>query len=121
MKAIAEEVPSSIFDSDNLDRGEGFITGISLRESVRKQLKQKKLLTLFISIPHLGPAAQPLQGVLPHSKTLQEYRFMQTPAFPPTAVPDEIVPVPGEMVRVYQAWFLLFDNGSPCFTNMASR
>ncbi|KAL0632179.1 hypothetical protein Q9L58_008928 [Maublancomyces gigas] len=107
MKAIAEKVPDSIFDSDNLDRGKGFITGISLRESLRESVRtepeQKKLLTLFISIPHLGPAAQPLQGVLPHSKTLQEYRFMQTPAFPPTAVPDEIV-------RVYQTWFLLFDN-----------
>lgn len=119
MKAIAEEVPGTIFDSDNLDRREGFITGISLRESVQTQPKQKKLLTLFISIPHLGPATQPLLGVLPHSKTLQEYRFMQTPAFSPTPVRDEIVPVPDEIVRVYQTWFLLFDNGWwPCFTTI---
>lgn len=135
MKAIAAEksslgensgeraVPSEvlglnlIFESPNLDNlGDiGFPTGISLRELVRTEPAQKKFFTLFISIPHLGTAqmaeaaqvAGPAQ-VLVGSKTLREYRFMgtATPATSSTAI------APREKVRVYQTWFLLFDNGS---------
>lgn len=103
----ANHAASLIFDSPNLDRRGGFTTGISLRESVRTQPQRGNHFTLFISIPHLGPAQGPagLQEVPVDSKTLQEYRFMGMATPSPAKVPEEIV-------RVYQTWFLLFDNGS---------
>lgn len=103
---------TGVFDSLNLDRHEGFITGISLRALDRTQPHERKLLTLLVSIPHLGLAANSYKApakpdeVSASRKTLQEYRFMRSKASQRTTDLDGIV-------CVHQTWFLLFDDGSP--------